>query len=63
MNNRVETNHQLPLWQTEQSEETIPSPVILTNEQQQELTAALAELLLLNLPKPPDVEKGEHDAE
>ena len=63
MNNRQATNRQLPLWQTEQSEETIPSTVILTNEQQKELSAVIAELLLLNLAKPRDVRKGEQDAE
>jgi len=63
MNNRRATNRQLPLWHTEQREQTIPSPVILTNEQQKELTAALAELLLLNLAKPPEVRKGEQDVE
>ena len=54
------TNRQLPLWDTES---TIPSPVILTNEQQEELTAALAELLLLNLTRPAEIRKGVHDAE
>jgi hypothetical protein len=37
--------------------------VILTNEQQDELVAALAELLLLNVVKPAAVRKGVHDAE
>jgi len=54
------TNRQLPLWDTES---TIPSPMILTNEQQEELTAALAELLLVNLTKPTEIRKGVHDAE
>ena len=41
----------------------VPSPVILTNEQQEELTAVLAELLLLNVMKPAAVQKGVHDAD
>jgi hypothetical protein len=54
-------HRQLPLWETEAG--TVPSPVTLTNEQQEELTAALAELLLLNVMKPAAVQKGVHDAE
>jgi hypothetical protein len=55
------THRQLPLWETEAG--TGASPVILTNEQQEELTAALTELLLLNVVKPAAVRKGVHDAE
>jgi hypothetical protein len=56
----AKANRQLPLLGTELATQ---SPVILTNEQQKELTAALAELLLLNLAGSVDVPKGVHDAE
>jgi hypothetical protein len=60
MNKQAANNRQLPLWETEP---TIPSPVILTNEQQAELTAALAELLLLSVTTCTEIRKGVHDAE
>jgi hypothetical protein len=61
MSNQHPTHRQLPLWETEAG--TGPSPVILTSEQQDELTAALAELLLMNVVKPAAVRKGVNDAE
>jgi len=61
MSNQHPTDRQLPLWETEAG--TGPSPVILTNEQQNELVAALAELLLLNVVTPAAVRKGVHDAD
>jgi hypothetical protein len=60
MNNRCAANRQLPLWEREP---TNSSPVILTNEWQKELAAALAELLLMSLSSAPGVEEELYDAE
>ncbi len=51
---------QLPLWDAKPATQV---PVTLTTEQQEELTATLAELLLLNLTTAVDVSEGEQDAE
>jgi hypothetical protein len=59
MKNLPETSHdQLVLWKAEQV--TQPA-VTLTDEQQKQLTAALAELLLLSLASRKGVEDAEQD--
>jgi hypothetical protein len=59
-NPRYARNRQLPLWDVKPATQAL---VTLTSEQQEELTASLAELLLLNLATPVDVTEGEQDAE
>ena len=57
MKNLPETSrHQLVLWKAEQ---VTPPAAALTDKQQEQLTAALAELLLLSFAN----QRGEKDAE
>ena len=59
MKNLPETNHhQLVLWKTEQ---TMQPTVTLTDGQLEQLTAALAELLLLSLASRKGVEDAGQD--
>jgi len=59
MKNLPETScHQLVLWK---SERVTQPTVTLTDRQQEELTAALAELLLLSLTSRKGVEDAEQD--